>query len=138
MRINVHKNCSTDSINVQIIWVSVLLSTKPCFHNHRHKQLSKNTKNIRNPIPFWCKIKSPQQNHTKLKFPAIFPNRISSSLPTCPEGCNHTESRPCERKIYFCYYRPAKGISSILSYLHWTIIFSLRESFVCLISLTTI
>ena len=30
-------------------WVSAVSSTKPCFHSHRYKQLSKNAQNIRNP-----------------------------------------------------------------------------------------
>ena len=55
---------STVKINT---WVSVLLPTLFCFHRLCYKQLSKNAQNIRNPIPFWCKIKSPQQNHTKQK-----------------------------------------------------------------------
>ena len=55
-------------------WVSVLLPTLFCFHRLCYKQLSKNAQNIRNPIPFWCKIKSPQQNCTKQKrgeFPVV-------------------------------------------------------------------
>ena len=55
-------------------WVSVLLPALFCFHRLCYKQLSKNNQNIRNPIPFWCKIKSPQQNCTKQKrggFPVV-------------------------------------------------------------------
>ena len=62
---------STVKINT---WVSVLLPTLFCFHRLCYKQLSKNAQNIRNPIPFWCKIKSPQQNCTKQKrggFPVV-------------------------------------------------------------------
>ena len=61
-------------VNEKETWVSVLLPTLFCFHRLCYKQLSKNNQNIRNPIPFWCKIKSPQQNCTKQKrggFPVV-------------------------------------------------------------------
>ena len=45
----------------------MLLSTKPRFHNHRHKQLLKNVQNIRNPFLFCSKIKVSNQKDTKQK-----------------------------------------------------------------------
>ena len=55
-------------------WVSAVLSTRPQLYCIEYTQFSKNAQNIRNPIPFWCKINSPQKNRTKQKeggFPVV-------------------------------------------------------------------
>lgn len=56
-------NVFINSSTIFYPWVSAVLSgavlsTEALFHRHRHEQLSKNAKNIRNLFPFWRKIKS--------------------------------------------------------------------------------
>ena len=56
-------------------WVSAVLYTSASFSICSYKQLSKKHQNIRNLLPFWCKINSPQKNRTKQKrggFPVVY------------------------------------------------------------------
>ena len=111
------------AVKIPLSWVSVLLPTLFCFHRLCYKQLSKNTQNIRNPIPFWCKIKSPQQNCTKQKrggFPVVnftsntyqmkreilsFSNKISKHLskPDKKFSADMTYGM-LQRKIFISYW----------------------------------